>query len=91
MIRPVEGLPGEGMTLRTLSFHGHDISAGQRRQLAFQNQTRAAFLNPILAASVEQTIAAVEARKEQGVKPERVWFVDRQEQGTACVAEWMGY
>ncbi|WP_256657261.1 hypothetical protein [Pseudomonas sp. 2FE] len=79
------------MGLKTVSFQGAQLSAGQRRQLAFQQQTRAAFLNPILAETVEQTIAAVEARKEQGVKPERIWFVDRQETGTACVAEWMGY
>lgn len=77
--------------MKILSFHGNDLSAGQRRQLAFQQQTRAAFLNPILAESVEQTIAAVEARKAQGVKRERVWFVDREEHGTACIAEWMGY
>lgn len=77
--------------MRTVSFQGVQLSAGQRRQLAFQQQTRAAFLNPILAESVEQTIAAVEARKAQGVKRERVWFIDREEQGTACIAEWMGY
>lgn len=77
--------------MKTVSFQGVQLSAGQRRQLAFQQQTRAAFLNPILAESVEQTIAAVEARKASGVRPERVWFVDRQESGTPCIAEWMGY
>jgi hypothetical protein len=77
--------------MKTISFHGTPLSAGQRRQLAFQQQTRTAFLNPILAESVEQSIAAVETRKEQGVKPERFWFVERQEQGTTCVADCMGY
>lgn len=77
--------------MKTVSFQGVQLSAGQRRQLAFQQQTRAAFLNPILAESVDQTLAAVEARKASGAKPERVWTVDRQESGTPCIAEWMGY
>jgi chitodextrinase len=74
-----------------VSFQGSKVSAGQRRQLAFQNQCKAAFLNPILAESVAATLKAVEVRKEQGVKPERVWFPERQETGTFSVAEWMGY
>lgn len=77
--------------MKTVSFQGTQLSAGQRRQLAFQQQTRTAFLNPILAETVDQALAAVELRKEQGVKPERIWSVDRQEKGTACIAEWMGY
>ena len=77
--------------MRTVSFQGTQLSAGQRRQLAFQQQTRAAFLNPILAETVEKALAAVDARKDQGVKPERQWFVERQEKGTTCIADWMGY
>ncbi|WP_082224480.1 hypothetical protein [Pseudomonas trivialis] len=56
-----------------------------------QLQLRGSFINPVLAQQVEQTLKAVEARKEQGVKPERIWFVERQETGTTCVAEWMGF
>lgn len=56
-----------------------------------QQQARNLFINPILAQQVEQTLKVVEARKEQGVKPERIWFVERQEIGTTCVAEWMGF
>ena len=56
-----------------------------------QQQARSSFINPVLAQQVEQAIKAVEARKEQGVKPERIWFVERQETGTPCVAEWMGF
>lgn len=56
-----------------------------------QQQARSSFINPVLAQQVEQTIKAVEARKEQGAKPERIWFVERQETGTICVAEWMGF
>lgn len=77
--------------MRTVSFQGTQLSAGQRRQLAFQQQTRTAFLNPILAETVEKSLAETDRRKEQGVKPEPIWFVDRQEKGTACIAEWMGY
>ena len=80
-----------GGVVRTVSFQGAQLSAGQRRQLAFQQQTRAAFLNPILTESVEQAIATLDDRKAQGAKPERVWFLDRQETGTPCIAEWMGY
>lgn len=77
--------------MKTVSFQGSQLSPGQRRQLAFQQQARSAFLNPILAETVDQALAAVELRKEQGVKPERQWFVERQEKGTTCIAEWMGY
>lgn len=77
--------------MRTVSFQGVQLSAGQRRNLAFQQQTRTAFLNPVLAESVDQALAAVELRKEQGVKPEKFWFLERQEKGTCCIAEWMGY
>jgi hypothetical protein len=77
--------------MKTVSFQGTQLSAGQRRNLAFQQQTRTAFLNPILAETVEKSLAETDRRKEQGVKPERIWFVDRQEKGTACIAEWMGY
>lgn len=77
--------------MRTVSFQGTQLTAGQRRNLAFQQQTRTAFLNPILAETVEKSLAETDRRKEQGVKPERIWFVDRQEKGTACIAEWMGY
>lgn len=77
--------------MRTLNYHDTDLTAGQRRNLAFQQQVRTSFLNPILAESVDQALAAVELRKEQGAKPEKFWFVERQEKGTACIAEWMGY
>lgn len=77
--------------MRTVSFQGVQLTSGQRRRLAEQQQVRTSFINPVLAQQVEQTLKAVEARKEQGVKPERIWFVERQETGTTCVAEWMGF
>ncbi|UZM15474.1 hypothetical protein LZV00_06940 [Pseudomonas kielensis] len=77
--------------MRTVDFQGTQLSFGQRRRLTEQQQVRSSFINPVLAQQVEQTIKAVDARKEQGVKPERIWFVERQEIGTTCVAEWMGF
>ncbi|WNF58468.1 hypothetical protein [Pseudomonas sp. SG20052] len=77
--------------MRTVSFQGVQLTSGQKRRLAEQQQVRGSFINPVLAQQVEQTFKAVEARKEQGVKPERIWFVERQEVGTSCVAEWMGF
>ena len=77
--------------MKTVSFQGVQLTPGQRRNLAFQQQARAAFVNSVLAEQVEQTFKAVDARKEQGIKPERIWFVERQEVGTSCIAEWMGF
>lgn len=77
--------------MRTVSFQGVQLTTGQRRRLAEQQQVHASFINPVLAQQVEQTLKAIDARKEQGVKPERIWFVERQEIGTTCVAEWMGF
>lgn len=74
-----------------VSHQGTKISAGQREQLAFRERCKAAFLNPVLQKSVEETIKVIDQRKEQGVKPERVWFLDYEQHGTSSVAEWMGY
>lgn len=77
--------------MRTVSFQGVQLTSGQQRRLTEQQQVRGSFINPILAQQVHQALIAVEARKEQGIKPERLWFVERQETGTTCVAEWMGF
>ncbi|MCP1445492.1 hypothetical protein J3D54_004624 [Pseudomonas sp. GGS8] len=74
-----------------VSFQGAQLSPSQRRQLEFQRKAQTAFLRPVLAGQVSEAIKAVELRKEQGVKPEQVWFVERQEVGTSCLAEWMGF
>jgi hypothetical protein len=80
-----------GSLMRTVSFQGVQLSEGQRRQLAFQQQVQQTFMNPVLAEQVAQTLKAVEVRKEQGIQPERVWFVEREEVGTCSFAEWMGF
>lgn len=77
--------------MRTVSFQGTQLTAGQKRRMLEQQQARSSFINPVLAQQVEQALKVVEARIEQGVKPERIWFVERQETGTTCVAEWMGF
>jgi len=76
--------------MRTVSMQGLQLSPGQRRQIEQRQQVRA-FMNPVLAQSVDDTIKAIELRKEQGIKPERIWFKEREDQGTYSFAEWMGY
>lgn len=74
-----------------VSFQGSQISPGQRRDSAFRQRCQPAFLNNVLADQVAETLRQVEVRKEQGVKPEQIWFFDYEERGTVSVAEWMGY
>lgn len=74
-----------------VSFQGSALSAGQRRLVAFQNQCKPAFLNPVLATQVAEAVKLSDDRIEQGVKPERIWFKEIEESGTCSVAEWMGY
>ncbi|WP_428554428.1 hypothetical protein [Pseudomonas edaphica] len=81
--------------MKTVKFDATVLTVGQRRRLAEQQQVRSCFINPILAHQVEQTLKAVdelkEQGKEQGTKPERIWFVERQGMGTISVADWMGF
>lgn len=76
--------------MRTVSFQGIQLTAGQRRTLQ-QQQAARAFVNPILQQQVNETLAAVEARQSQGIKPERQWFVLSDERGTPCVADVFGF
>jgi hypothetical protein len=77
--------------MRSVSLQGISLTRGQRERLQQQQLVRGAFLNPVLAQSLVDTIKELDARKEQGLKPERVWFPDRQETGTISLAEWMGF
>ncbi|NNA73480.1 hypothetical protein [Pseudomonas lactis] len=77
--------------MKTVKFDATVLTVGQRRRLAEQQQVRSCFINPILAHQVDQTLKAVDELKEQGTKPERIWFVERQGAGTISVAEWMGF
>lgn len=78
--------------MRTVSFQGSQLTSGQRLRLQQQAHIRS-FMHPVLAESVAETIKELELRKEQGAKPEKVWFLDRSLSwnGTISVAEWMGY
>lgn len=77
--------------LRTVSMQGTQLSSSQRRQLAFQHQIHQSFMSPVLSNQVKETLKAVEALKEEGAKPERIWLLERQETGTPCIAEWLGF
>ncbi|MFP3403594.1 hypothetical protein SB757_03075 [Pseudomonas sp. SIMBA_065] len=76
--------------MRTVSFQGTQLSPGQQRRLEEQRQVQA-FMNPVLAEQVSQTIKTLDARKEQGAKPEKQWFLVSDTRGTPSFAEWMGY
>lgn len=79
--------------MRSVSLQGTSLTRGQRERLEQQKVMRGAFLNPVLAQSIEATINALDVRKEQGLKPEKVWSLDRSASwtGTVSIAEWMGY
>ena len=76
--------------MRTVSFQGTQLTSGQRRRLEEQQRTRA-FMNSVLQQQVTETLAALDSRQSQGIKPERQWFLDRQERGTPCVADMFGF
>ncbi|MDY0833557.1 hypothetical protein [Pseudomonas sp. SED1] len=76
--------------MRTVDFQGTQLSSGQRRRLADQKRLTASMPN-VIAQQVAETLQSLEKRKEQGVKPERIWFVERQETGTTSIVEWMGF
>jgi hypothetical protein len=76
--------------MKIVSFQGIQLTAGQRLRQKQQAHVRA-FMNPILQASIEDTIKSLDKRKEEGAKPERQWFLEHQSTGTLCIAEYMGF
>ncbi|KPW96693.1 MULTISPECIES: hypothetical protein [Pseudomonas syringae group] len=72
------------------NLQGTQLTTKQRHILDQQRHVKQ-FMNPVLTQQVAETLAVIEVRKEQGVKPERIWFKDREEKGTTSIAEWMGY
>jgi len=76
--------------MRTVSFQGVQLTQGQRLRLEQQQRVKS-FMAPVLVDLVADTLKAVEVRKEQGIKPERQWFKEREEVGTLSFAEWMGF
>jgi hypothetical protein len=70
--------PGNGMTI-----------AEYRRQ-----QFRRISVRPSsdhLRRMTDETLAELDRRKEQGVKPERQWTLDLETKGTPCFAELFGF
>lgn len=76
--------------MRTVSFQGVQLTSGQRLRLQQQQHVRA-FMSPVLCDQVAETLKAVEVRKDQGIKPDKQWFLDFEAHGTTCIAEFMGY
>lgn len=76
--------------MKTVSFQGVQLTTGQRERLEQQRGIQS-MLNPVLADQVAQTIAVLEARKEQGIQPEKQWITVSDTRGTVSIAEWMGY
>lgn len=77
--------------MKTVSFQGTQLSSTQRARLQFEQQTRARFMNSHLADQVQQTIAALDQRREQGARPEKVWFLESNQKFTQCFADVFGF
>ncbi|MGR3611035.1 MAG: hypothetical protein ACU0BN_19570 [Sulfitobacter sp.] len=77
--------------MRTVSFQGGQLSRSQRDRLDQFRRVQASINTTILQQQVSETLAALEQRKSQGVKPERQWFVIVDERGTPCVADAFGF
>lgn len=76
--------------MKTVKFDATVLTAGQRRRLADQTRLVSSMKN-VISQQVAETLQRLEVLKEQGVRPQRIWFLERQESGTTSVAEWMGY
>lgn len=76
--------------MTTVSFQGVQLTASEKNKLAQMKQVRQ-FLNPVLQASIEETIKSLDKRKEEGAKPERQWFPHFESTGTISIAEHMGF
>lgn len=79
------------MTVRTVSFQGGQLSRSQRERLDQFRRVQANINTTVLQQQVNETLVAVAQLKEQGVKPERQWFVVINERGTPCVADAFGF
>lgn len=86
MIQMATCKPGEGMTLRSVSHQGVQLSESQRRTLVLRQQVQATFMNDHLTAMVTEALV-----KSETAKPERIWFVDRTEKGTPFLGDAFGF
>ncbi|TKD46229.1 hypothetical protein [Azotobacter chroococcum] len=62
--------------MKTVSFQGIKLSPAQRQRLEIERRFKAALVTP-LQQQVNETLQVLESRKEQGAKPEKVWFLLR--------------
>lgn len=60
--------------MKTVSFQGVQLSAGQLRQQAFQQSVRASFLNADLLSSTDQALAAAAVIRD---REDSRFFFDR--------------
>ena len=76
------------------SQQGTQLSQRQRLMLQQQQHVRA-FMHPVLADQVAETLKAMEVRKERGasrwIDPNKFNIVDIKSRGTPSFAEWMGF
>lgn len=73
--------------MKTVSFQGVQLSANQRRALAFKQQVRQ-FMSPVLQ---EQVQAVLDRPPVPAVRPRSEWTVVVIERGTPCFADVFGF
>jgi hypothetical protein len=69
---------------------GTQLTAADRRRIDQLRSVQIA-THSLLQVQVNETLAEIERRKEQGIKPDKQWFQVSQEYGTPSVADWMGF
>lgn len=73
-----------------VSFQGVQLTAGQKQRLEQQQHIKN-FMSSPLQNQVNETLQALEQRKEQGLKAEPAWTHCYTITGTPSIAEYMGY
>lgn len=72
-------------------FQGTSLSSADRRRLEHQRRYSPRSQSNFLREQTDKTLAELDRRKEQGIKPERLWFLEFETKGTPCVAELFGF
>ncbi|WP_236208484.1 hypothetical protein [Pseudomonas tohonis] len=69
--------------------HASATTRSQRLNLDFRARMRAAAAASPLRAQVDATLAEIDRRKAEGIKPDRQTIVIQNERGTPCLADWI--
>ncbi|MCY1278773.1 hypothetical protein D9M68_226380 [compost metagenome] len=79
--------------MKTVSFQGTQLSAGQRRQLAFQQQAQQAFLNSVLQQQMVEAEARLRAYQDAGGRGENPnkFKLEHQSKGTPWLGDVFGF